>query len=162
MAKTGGKESRVTLTQNNCASHHSNFEDNAVKIIRNRVYRVSIIIIILATFTPVSLLSRSAQAAIVGSQMIVSGDKTVSGRGVDEAKVRRTLENKIVIQKLKNYGLSQEEVVVKMQRMSDDQIHQLASLSDRIPAGGDGVGLIVGLLVVVVLVLLIIYLVQRV
>ena len=133
-----------------------------MKIVRHRVYRVSIIMIILASFIPVSLISKSAQAAIVGSQMILSGDEKASGRDVDEEKVRRTLENKIVIEKLKSYGLSQEEVRVKMQRMSDDQIHQLAALSERIPAGGNGVGLVVGLLAIVVLVLLIIYLVQRV
>ena len=133
-----------------------------MKIVRHRVYRVSIIMIILASFIPVSLISKSAQAAIVGSQMIFSDENKASGRDVDEEKVRRTLENKIVIEKLKSYGLSQEEVRVKMQRMSDDQIHQLAALSERIPAGGNGVGLVVGLLAVVVLVLLIIYLVQRV
>lgn len=133
-----------------------------MKIVRHRVYRVSIIMIILASFIPVSLISKSAQAAIVGSQMIFSDENKASGRDVDEEKVRRTLENKIVIEKLKSYGLSQEEVRVKMQRMSDDQIHQLAALSERIPAGGNGVGLVVGLLAIVVLVLLIIYLVQRV
>jgi hypothetical protein len=47
--------------------------------------------------------------------------------------------------------------------MSDEHIHKLATLSDRLPAGGDGaVGLLIGILVVVVLVLLILYLVQRV
>jgi hypothetical protein len=132
-----------------------------MKIIRNRVYRVSIIVIILTGFIPLSIISKSAQAAIVGSQMILSGDKKVSGRDINEEKVRRTLENKIVIEKLKSYGLSQEEVMVKMHRMSDDQIHQLASLSDRIPAGGN-TGLVIGILAVVALVLLIIYLIQRV
>jgi hypothetical protein len=151
----------VTLTQNNGASQRSKFEEHIMRIIRNRVYRVSIIMIILTSFTPISIISKGAQAAIVGSHMIVSGDKKVSGRDINEEKVRRTLENKIVIEKLKSYGLSQEEVMVKMDRMSDDQIHQLASLSDRIPAGGN-TGLVIGILAVVALVLLIIYLIQRV
>jgi hypothetical protein len=47
--------------------------------------------------------------------------------------------------------------------MSDEQVHQIASLSDRIPAGGDGVvAVVVTVLVIVALVLLIIFLWKRV
>ncbi|MGH7890260.1 MAG: PA2779 family protein [Thermodesulfobacteriota bacterium] len=133
-----------------------------MKLMRTKVYRLSVIITILVCFAPLSLISKSVQGATVGSQMISSNGKT-SMRAVEEEKVRRTLENKIVAERLKNYGLSKEEVIAKMGKMNDEQIHQIASLSDRIPAGGNGaVGFVVGVLVVVVLVLLILYLVKRV
>lgn len=48
------------------------------------------------------------------------------------------LENKIVAKKLRACGLSKEEVLAKMAKMSDGQIHQLAAVSDRITAGGVG------------------------
>lgn len=133
-----------------------------MKLFRNKTYRLLIIIVILVVFTPASLISRSAESAIVGSQMILPGGKKSSIREIDEGKVRRALENKIVVERLRSYGLSKEEVMTKMSRMNDQQVHQLASLSDRIPAGGNGTGLVIGILVIVVLVLLIIYLVQRV
>lgn len=133
-----------------------------MELVRNRIYRVSIIMLVLLSFTPVSLISKSAQSALVGSQMILPGGKKSLMREVNEEKVRRTLENKIVAEKLKSYGLSKAEVVEKMERMSDEQVHQLAALSDKMPAGGDAGGFIIGVLVIVVLVLLIIYLARRV
>ncbi|HSE83814.1 MAG TPA: PA2779 family protein [Thermodesulfobacteriota bacterium] len=133
-----------------------------MELVRNRVYRTLIIVLVLLSFTTVSLISKSAQSAIVDSQMILPGGKKSSLREMDEEKVRTTLENKIVAERLKSYGLSKEEVVEKMQRMSDEQVHQLAALSDRIPAGGDAWGFIIGALVVAVLILLIIYLARRV
>ena len=47
--------------------------------------------------------------------------------------------------------------------MSDQEIHQIASLSEKIPAGGDGgIGVVIGVLVIVALVLVILYLYKRV
>ncbi|MGE5445908.1 MAG: PA2779 family protein [Ignavibacteriales bacterium] len=103
----------------------------------NQIYRFSIILIILAIFTPVSLVSKSAECAMVDSQMILPGGKTAM-REIDAEKVRSMLENKIVAKKLRAYGLSKEEVLAKMAKMSDGQIHQLAAVSDRITAGGVG------------------------
>jgi hypothetical protein len=47
--------------------------------------------------------------------------------------------------------------------MSDEQVHQMASLADKIPAGGDaGLGIVIAILVIAALVLLIVYLFKRV
>lgn len=130
-----------------------------MKLMRNKLYRLSVIAIVLASFTPVSLISKSAQGAIVGSQMILSDGKTPV-RDIDERKVRRMLENKIVAERLKSRGLTKEEVMVKMDKMSDEQVHQLAALSDRIPAGGDGAATaaVIVLVVFVIAILLLIIL----
>ena len=62
-----------------------------------------------------------------------------------------------------SHGLTKEEVSLKINEMSDEQIHQIASLSDRIPAGGDGgLAIVISLLIIAALVLLIIYLYKRV
>ena len=44
---------------------------------------------------------------------------------------------------------------MKIENASDAQLHQLASLSDNLAAGADGLGIIVTLLVIVLLVILI-------
>ena len=128
-------------------------------LMRNKLYRLLIIGIILGSFTPISLISKSVQGATVASQMVLSDGKT-SARGVGEEKVRRMLENKIVAERLKSYGLSKEEVTAKVDKMSDEQIHQLAALSDRIPAGGDGVATaaVIVLVVFVIVILLLVIL----
>src|SRR5271167_2287372 len=126
-------------------------------------YKISILILILMTFTPVSLISAVARAATVESQMIEPGKNAATMREIDELKVRRAHENKIVSEQLTSRGLTKGEVSAKLIQMSDEQVHQMASLADRIPAGGDaGLGIIIGILVIVALVLLIILLFKRV
>ncbi len=130
-------------------------------IIRKRIYKLSTITLILASFIPVFLISKSAECAMADSQMILPSGNKISAREIDTEKVRRTLENKIVAQRLRAYGLSKEEVITKMDKMSDGQIHQVASLSDRLPAGGTSdfvfaattgvlVAIIVGLIITVI------------
>jgi hypothetical protein len=36
-----------------------------------------------------------------------------------------------------SHGLTSEEVSTKLNRMSDEQLHQMAALADKVPAGGD-------------------------
>lgn len=132
-------------------------------IVLSRNLHLSIIILVLFTFIPVALVSTSAEAAVTGSQMISPEQNASTKREINEIKVRRALENKIVSEKLLSHGLTKEEVSEKISTMSDEQVHQIASLSDRIPAGGDGVvAVVVTLLVITALVLLIIFLWKRI
>jgi hypothetical protein len=110
-------------------------EDREMTIIRKRIYKLSTITLILASFIPIFLISKSAECGMADSQMIFPGGKTYL-REINEEKVRAMLENKIVAERLRSFGLSNNEVMAKMAKMSDGQIHQLASLSDRLPAGG--------------------------
>jgi uncharacterized protein DUF6627 len=113
----------------------SKLEDIEMTIIRKRIYKLSTITLILASFIPVFLISKSAECAMADSQMIFPSGKTYL-RAINEEKIRAMLENKIVAERLRSFGLSKNEVMAKMSEMSDGQIHQLASLSDRLPAGG--------------------------
>ena len=125
--------------------------------------KITVLILILMTFTPVSLISASVRAATVESQMISPEENASTSREIDELKVRRALENKLVAEKLMSHGLTKEEVSTKLNQMSDEQVHQMASLADRIPAGGNGaIGIVIALLVIFALVLLIIFLYKRV
>lgn len=126
-------------------------------------FPIYIAILVLITFTPVSLISAGAKAVTVESQMIAPEQNASSKREIDEIKVRRALENKIVAEKLMSHGLTKEEVSQKLDQMSDEQVHQMASLADRLPAGGDsGLAIVITVLVIVALVLLIIFLYKRV
>jgi len=76
-------------------------------------------------------------------------------------KIQVALENELVRAKLSAYGLSADEVTQKLDQMTDEQIHLLAQASDDLLAGGNGVGLVIGILVVVLLVVLILKLMDR-
>jgi parvulin-like peptidyl-prolyl isomerase len=83
-----------------------------------------------------------------------------AARAADLARIQTALESKIVQQKLKDYGLSPEETMARVNKLSDEQINQLATNTDSLQAAGDGGGLLITLLVVAILVVLLIYLLQ--
>jgi hypothetical protein len=83
-----------------------------------------------------------------------------STRAADLIKIQTALESKIIRQKLMDYGLSPEETMARVNTLTDDQIHQLASQTDSLQAGGDAVGFVVGVVIVALLVVLLIFLVQ--
>src|SRR5437867_11636544 len=70
----------------------------------------------------------------------VSGATAIgSARDADLIVVQRAIENKIVAQKLRDYGVSREELQSKLATMSDQDLHVLASTTKGLPSGGDGV-----------------------
>jgi len=77
-------------------------------------------------------------------------------RDSDLATVQKALENKIVSERLADFGYSPEEVKAKLSLLSDDEMHKLASDIQDLQTGGDGIGILIGILVVVLLVILII------
>jgi hypothetical protein len=86
-----------------------------------------------------------------------SGAATIaSARDADLLVAQRALENKIVAQKLRDYGVAAADAQLKLASMSDRDLHTLASASRGLPSGGDGAtGAIIGVLVVVILVIVI-------
>ena len=91
-----------------------------------------------------------------------SGGTTVSSaRDADLLVAQRTLENKVVAQKLRDYGVSPIEARSKLASMSDQDLHRLASASRGLPSGGDATGAVIGVLVVVILVIVVLKLMNR-
>ena len=92
-----------------------------------------------------------------------SATASESGTGLDRAadlqKVQSVLEAKVVSQRLADYGLSQEEISARVNRLSDAHLHQLATQIDAmIPAGDAGLGIVVALLVIAILAVILVYL----
>jgi hypothetical protein len=78
-----------------------------------------------------------------------------SVRDADMLMAQRALENKVVAQKLHDYGLTPAQSQARLAAMSDQDLHTLASASKGLPSGGDATGAIIGVLVVVILVIVI-------
>jgi TolA-binding protein len=82
-------------------------------------------------------------------------------RAADMAKIQKTLETKELQQRLMDYGLTPEETSARIDKLSDEQLHQLASNMDSVQAGGDSVlGVLLALAIIALLVVLIIYLLE--
>ena len=79
-------------------------------------------------------------------------------RAQDSSNVQQVIENKMVSERLAQLGFTQEEVNSRLSQLSDQQLHKLAVNLDEIKTGGDGLGLIIGLLVIAILVVLLIQL----
>ena len=92
-----------------------------------------------------------------------SGTTTiVAPRDADMLVAQRALENKIVAQKLRDYGVAAVDAQLKLVNMSDRDLHTLASASRGLPSGGDGtIGALIGVCVLVILVIVILRLMNR-
>lgn len=84
-----------------------------------------------------------------------------STRIIEIEKIQRALENQAVADKLSAYGLSPEEIQEKLGQMTDDQIHLLAQASDNVLVGGDGIGVVIGVLLIILLVIVILKLLNK-
>ncbi len=121
--------------------------------------RIPMLAMFVATYI-VLFMSFPAVAGLIHSipSSVEMADKV---RGAEIDKVQKVLEMQIVTDKLQAYGLSADEVRVKLQSMSDEQLHLMAQASDRVLAGGDGLGVVIALLVIVILVILIMKLMDK-
>ncbi|HPW68615.1 MAG: PA2779 family protein [Desulfomonilia bacterium] len=117
-------------------------------LMRNRVLVLSV------TAYMIGFLVSPAWAAMIPSKGLSgnAGDTLIQQ---DVEKIRLALENKLVQEKLRAYGLSADEVRTKLAEMTPSQIHLLAQASDDVLAGGDGLGAVIGVLIVVILVIVI-------
>lgn len=109
-----------------------------------------------------SLLLQAGPAGAGLAPSRVSGTTAIaSSRDADLIVVQRALENRVVAQKLKDYGVASNDVQLRLANMSDQDVHTLATASKGLPTGGDGAGFIISLLVIVILVLVILKLMNK-
>ena len=83
-------------------------------------------------------------------------------RATDLQKVQNMLETKVVSEKLKQLGFNKDEIQMRLDQLSDQQLHKLAVKADQIKVGGDGAGFVIAVLVIAILVVLFVYLLRRV
>jgi hypothetical protein len=79
-------------------------------------------------------------------------------RAADLETIRKVLEVKIIREKLKDLGLTPDETQKRLDQLSDSQIHQLALQIEDLQVGGDGLGVVIALLIIAILVVILIYL----
>jgi hypothetical protein len=80
-----------------------------------------------------------------------------SDRHSDLQKIQKVLESKMIRERLKQMGFSEEGIQNRLNQLTDNQIHQIASKVDELNVGGDGGTAVIIVLLVLILAALIIY-----
>ena len=116
-----------------------------------------------AIFLVLSMSSLDISPAAAGlAPSARSGTTTIASvRDADLLAAQRALENKVVAQKLRDYGVSPAAAQLRLATMSDQDLHRLASASKGLPSGGDATGAIIGILIVVILVIVVLKLMNK-
>jgi hypothetical protein len=79
-------------------------------------------------------------------------------RQSDMAKVQKVLEDKMLRERLRALGLTEEEISARLEQLSDQEVHALATRLDTVTAGGSTVEVIIVILLVAILVVLVLQL----
>jgi hypothetical protein len=69
-------------------------------------------------------------------------------RVTDQGKIQKAIETKMISERLKQIGLTPDEVQLRLSQLGDQQIHQLAQHLDQLKVGGDGGWVLLGLVIV--------------
>ncbi len=118
----------------------------------------TLIFTLILTTTALFVRPPNGWASLAPSGVVADGSAPASARAKDMKVISTALESKVLRAKLKAMGLNDAETESRLNKLSDQEVHQLASRIEAVHPGG----LIVELLVVAVLVLLVIYLAKRV
>lgn len=87
------------------------------------------------------------------AQMVSTGDALALEAGQLEQRVEAFLLRDDVAAELAQYGISHERAMARVDNMSAAELEQLAGRIDEMPAAGDGVIVIAGIVFVVLIIL---------
>jgi len=80
-------------------------------------------------------------------------------RGADLARIQNVLETKMIGERLRQIGLTPDEIQKRLGALTDQQIHQLALQLDELKVGGDaGWAILAIIIVLAAIAVLVIYL----
>ena len=127
-----------------------------MKLVKSWYFR-QIALLLAFTMLAIGAIPAKSMAFVVGSDAVIAEHS----READIARIQRVLESKLVSDKLSEAGLNQEEINGRMTQLSDEEVHSFASELESVYPGGDGVSVVIGLLVIVILVIIILRLMDR-
>ena len=103
----------------------------------------------LIAVTLVSGTCTQAYAGVITTQQALSAET----RATTEQQVRTALARDDVRQAMQHYGVSPVDADARIASLSDAELLQLQGQVDRLPAGGDGLLAVLGIVFVVLLIL---------
>jgi hypothetical protein len=113
--------------------------------------RKTIAILIIVTFSALSIISSPADALMINTGEISKQNH----RDLLRDRINKLIERSEIQKYLVARGISPEEAKARIDSLSDEEIENISSKMDQLPAGGDAVGVLIGASLFVFIVLLI-------
>ena len=113
--------------------------------------RKAIAIMVIVTFSALSIISAPVHATMINTVEIFKHNQ----HDFSSKSLNTFLDRSEVQQYLVAWGVSPEEAKARIDSLSDQEIENIASRMDQLPAGGNAIGTILGAAIVVFIVLLI-------
>ena len=101
--------------------------------------------------------AQNSMAMLIPSVLPEAQSESVAQRDIELGKIQGLLESKLISQRLSDLGFTAEEVQQRLAQLPDEQIHQVAQHLDGLQTGGDGLGIIIALLVIAILVVILLH-----
>ncbi|MDF1637219.1 PA2779 family protein [Alcanivorax jadensis] len=89
----------------------------------------------------------AAQAAMIGNDTVIQQQE----RAAMKAQVMELMDHKVAAKALGDYGVSQDQVSQRLDRLTDQELQQLAQKAEELPAGQGVVGVILAIILILVL-----------
>ncbi len=116
-----------------------------------RKMRKSIAIVVIVAISTFSIISTPAYATMVNTAEILQQNEN----NLLRERINIFLDRSEMRKYLVAWGVNPEEAKIRVDSLTDQEIEKIAAGIDRLPAGGDGLGAIVGAALIVFLVLLV-------
>jgi hypothetical protein len=107
-----------------------------------------LVILALSAFT---IISAPAHAVMVNTADILK----LKQQDLTRERLQMLLDRSEVRKQLVDWGVDPEEAKARVESLTDQEVAKIVARMDQLPAGGDGLGVIVGAAVLIFLVLLI-------
>ena len=113
--------------------------------------RKAIAILVIVSFSTFCIISAPARARMINTDEIFKQ----SQYDLSRKSINTFLDRSEVQKYLVAWGVSPEEAKARIDSLTDEEIENIASRINRLPAGGDGLGTIVGAALLIFIILLI-------
>lgn len=110
---------------------------------------LSMVLIINFTFLCVCI--SPIQAAMISTEQVLNTGQS----NPDRERLIAFLEREDVQKQLVSWGLDKEMAKARVDTLTDEEVSRVAHQLDQLPAGGDGLGVIIGAAVLIFLILLV-------
>ena len=89
----------------------------------------------------------AAQAAMIGNDTVIQQQD----RAAMKAQVMELMDHKVAAKALGDYGVSKDQVSQRLDRLTDQELQQMAQKAEELPAGQGVVGVILAIILILVL-----------
>ena len=113
--------------------------------------RKVIALLVIVSFSTLSIISAPARAAMVGTSEIFNQRQ----HDLTSKRINTFLDRSEVQKYLVDWGIRPEEAKARIDSLTDEEIENILSGIDNLPAGGDGLGIIVGAALLIFVILLV-------